>query len=209
MPDRPVCIYIVRHGQTVLNATQKFRGNANPPLDTTGIAQAHQLAKMFDKINIGHIFCSDKLRSGETAKIIAKNKISPVHPSSALNALDVGEFSGQKRTPESEGALQKYLDNPQAKIPGGESLADFQARIRPCIREAIHLYCESGLPTLIVGHSSVIHEVGTIAKGRHQSVLVSPGGAIAVYYDFHNQKLDAEPIYKPIKAPRSQAETIT
>ena len=51
----PVC-YVVRHGQTVLNKDKCFRGNANPPLDETGIKQAHQLAKLFSSCrNLPHI----------------------------------------------------------------------------------------------------------------------------------------------------------
>jgi probable phosphoglycerate mutase len=206
-PD--VFLYVARHGQTSLNAQRKFRGAADPPLDPTGLKEAQQLADLFKDIPLCHIFCSDKQRSVKTAEIISKDKGLPITRSAALNALDVGEFSGKKRTHETEASLQQYLDSPDQKIPGGESLSEFQSRIRPCLEEALHLYLHCGLPVLFVGHSSVIHEVGTLAKGSHQSVLVEPGGAVAVYYNLTNQKLDAEPIYKPLKSPRSQAETIT
>jgi broad specificity phosphatase PhoE len=191
-----------------LNAQNAFRGNANPELDTVGVKQARELARLFESIDISHIFCSDRLRATKTAEIMAAAKNAPVHQSTSLRALDVGEFSGELRTPESEAALQVYLDSPDEQIPGGESLNEFKSRIVPCIQEAIDIYCECGTPSLIVAHSSVVHEVGFLAHGEHKSVLVEPGGAIAVYVT--NGKLGAEPIFKPIKASgKSHAETIT
>ena len=62
-PNDTICVYVARHGRTVLNATNSFRGNANPALDDVGIKQAHTLANLFKPIDISHIFCSDKVRA--------------------------------------------------------------------------------------------------------------------------------------------------
>lgn len=200
-------VYVVRHGRTVLNATNAFRGNANPPLDDVGIKQAHEIAKLFADVPVSHIFCSDKQRATKTAEIIAAAKGGQVHQSEALRALNVGTFSGKKRTPEAESELQTYLDDPDCCIPGGESLNDFRSRIRPCLQEAIDLYGECGVPPMLVAHSSVVHEISNIATGDHKKILVEPGGAIAVY--INNGKIDAEPIFKPVKAVGSRAKIIT
>src|ERR1035441_7038849 len=90
-------VYVARHGQTTLNASNSFRGNANPPLDSVGLKEADALAELFDKIEISHIFCSDKQRAAKTAEIIAKKKGCEIHQSEHLRALNVGDFSGQKR----------------------------------------------------------------------------------------------------------------
>ena len=61
---------------------------------------------------------------------------------------------------------------------------------------------------MVVAHSSVIHEVGTLVAGDHTAKLVEPGGVLAIY--FNNGKLDADPIYRALKSkPGSHAETIT
>jgi broad specificity phosphatase PhoE len=201
-----VC-YLARHGATTLNQNGMFRGNMNPPLAPAGIKEAHNLAKIFSEIDIGPIFCSDKMRATQTADIIARTKKVEVHPSEALRALDVGDFSGTKRTPESESALQKYLDSPDSTIPGGESLNQFKARISPCLQEAIEVFCHCGAPPLVVCHSSIIHEVGSILSGKHDALLVDPGGIVAVYSTAG--KISAEPILKPVRKVGTQAETIT
>lgn len=200
-------VYIVRHGRTVLNATNAFRGNANPPLDDVGIKQAHTVAQLFSDVPISHIFCSDKQRATKTAEIISQAKGGQVHQSESLRALNVGNFSGKPRNAESEAELQSYLNDPDCCIPGGESLNDFRSRIRPCLQEAIDLYGQCGVPPMLVAHSSVVHEIGNIATGDHKSVLVEPGGAIAVYVK--NGKITAEPIFKPVKAAGSRAKIIT
>lgn len=208
MPIHDPCVYVVRHGRTVLNATNAFRGNANPPLDDVGIKQAHKLANLFSPIPISHIFCSDKQRATKTAEIIAQAKGGNVHQSEALRALNVGNFSGQPRNAKSEAELQQYLDDPDCCIPGGESLNDFRSRIRPCLQEAIDLFMECGIPPMLVAHSSVVHEISNIATGDHKKILVEPGGAIAVY--FEGGKISAEPIFKPVKIEQgSPAQIIT
>lgn len=204
-----VVVYVVRHGQTILNKEGKFRGNANPPLDSVGIEQAHKLADLFKDVPISHIFCSDKQRAVKTAEIISAAKGGPVHKTEALRALNVGKFSGQPRNAESEAELQSYLEDPNCQIPGGESLNDFRNRILPCLQEAIDLYEKCGVPPMLVAHSSVVHEVSNIATGDHRLILVEPGGAIAVYVN--KGKIDAEPIFRPIKvSPNStRARIIT
>lgn len=202
-----VCVYVIRHGRTELNATNAFRGNANPALDSVGIKQAEVLADLFKTIDISHIFCSDKQRSVKTAEIIASSKKIPIHKSEGLRALNVGDFSGKKRTPESEAELQTYLDDPDTQIPGGESLNNFKDRIAPCLQEAVEIFSKCGVPPLLVAHSSVVHECGAILHDNHKAVLVEPGGAIAVY--FNGTKLDAKPIFRPVKAAPSQAGSIT
>jgi broad specificity phosphatase PhoE len=201
-----VC-FVARHGETVLNATNSFRGNANPPLNDTGIKEAHELAKFLESFEISHVISSDKQRATKTAEIIAKAQHTDVHQTPFLRALNVGKFSGQKRTPESEAELQSCLDDPDCKIPDGESLNEFKARIHPCITEAIDLFCQSGIPPLIVAHSSIVHEVGSMLRGSHKALLVEPGGAIAIF--FNGSKLDAEQIFKPLLISGTHAETIT
>ena len=208
MPPNTTVCYVARHGATILNQEKCFRGNANPPLSPVGIKEAHELANFFADKDISHIICSDKQRATATAEIIAKSKHIPIHKLECLRALNVGDFSGEKRTPESEAHLQQYLDSPDTKIPGGESLNEFKARIAPCLQNAVDLFSQCGVPPLLVCHSSIIHETGAVIKGHHKSILVEPGGAIEVF--FNGSKLDARPIFKPLRMPPgTAASTIT
>ena len=208
--NKLVAFYVARHGQTSLNSQNCFRGSANPPLDSTGLKQAKKLSDLFSDVDLSCIVCSDKQRATKTAEIIASSKKEvPVHSSEQLRALNIGSFSGTKRTKEAEAELQQYIDNPNTRIPGGESLNEFKNRILPCFQEAIDIYVNSGLPPLIVGHSSIVHELGSVTTGNHKGVLVHPGGIAMAY--FEDGKLKSKPVFRPIEGGPTgeRAETIS
>ena len=206
--DPTIVVFVARHGTTVLNAAGRFRGKLNPDLDEKGIRDAHKLAKLFSNIDLSYIICSDKTRAVHTADIIAQPKQIQVHHTEELRALNVGDFSGVKRTAETEAQLEVFLSQPDCPIPGGESLNDFKSRIQPCIKEAVDLYQDTGVPPLIVAHSSIIHEVGSMIYGEHKSVLVEPGGVLAIYY--RDGKLGASPIFKPANKPAgNRSDTVS
>lgn len=204
-----VLCFVVRHGQTVLNAEKKFRGNKNPVLDATGRDDAHTLAEIFKDVDLSHIICSDKVRATETAEIIGKEQQLPVHKTENLRALNVGNFSGLERNKENTDSLQKFLDSPDECIPGGESLNDFKSRINPCLNEAVSLGQESGAPVLVVAHSSIVHQLGDLLYGDHHKILVDPGGIVAIYLS-ENGKVEATPIFKKSRQqPDGRADTVS
>lgn len=205
-----VLSYFVRHGETVLNAENCYRGSMNPELNANGRQEAHLLAKYFNEIPLSAIAYSDRKRSTETAAIIAsKHEETPMFGSSALYAWDVGKFSGQPKSPENKKELEIYVTNPDIPIPQGESLNEFKARIHPCIREALEIG-SSGKPTMVVVHSSVIHELGSYINGDNLSSLVEPGGVAAVYYDPEDGHLIAKAIHRPVlNPPTARADQVS
>lgn len=209
MPDKTTLLYAARHGETTLNASNSFRGTANPPLNENGRTDAEELANYFEPICLSAIFYSDKIRSAETADVIASRKQGlPCFPSSALHAWNVGMFSGQQKSEENLIKLEYYIQNPTIPIPEGESLMSFKSRIRPCLVEGLELANQAGKPVLFVVHSSVIHEVGSMIEGSHGATLVKPGG-IAHIYESGGQ-LHAEPLLKEAPKPTGrQADTIS
>lgn len=198
---------VVRHGQTTLNREGRFRGTANPPLDATGIKQAHEVAKLLDAIEISHIFSSDKQRATLTADIIAKGGGIKVHKTENLRALNVGDYSGQLRTPEAEAEVAAFADKPDVPFPGGESINQFRGRIQPCLQEACEIALECGAPTVVVGHSSIVHETGNWLYGDHKCILVEPGGMAAIYVK--DGQLAADAIYKPLLKQVNKATTLS
>lgn len=208
--DSKILLYLVRHGQTTLNAEGCYRGPENPPLDKIGYKQAHNLAALLKPISFCAIFHSDKSRASETARIIHEGREEPNYPNNGLQAWNVGWFGGK---PKSEYAdqLEHYVQNPDERVPEGESLNEFRSRIRPLFGDAIKLAIENGKPTLLVVHSSVIHEAGEAFNHDHSSSLVLPGGVAAVYINKDFQ-LECEPIFRPdldrAKSPRT-ADTIS
>ena len=202
-----VLVFVVRHGETILNAEGKFRGTADPPLNSRGIRQARDVAKLLDAIEISHIFSSDKQRATKTADIIASGDGNKVHKTENLRALNVGDYSGELRTKETEAEVAAFANTPDIPFPGGESINQFRGRIQPCLQEACDIALHCGAPTVIVGHSSIVHEVGNWLYGNHKCILVEPGGMAAIY--LKNGKLAADAIYKPICEQVNKATTLS
>lgn len=207
--EKIIMVYVARHGTTVLNADGCFRGNRDVPLDDKGRRDASRLGFYFQPIELSHIVTSDRLRAMQTAKAISAVNNMEVHPTSNLRAWNVGDFSGKPKNAENCALIQQYIDNPDIPIPGGESLGDFKARVGPAILEAVDIANESGQPLLLVAHSSIVREVGSMLYGNHHKVLVHPGGVIALYAE--NGQLQAEPIFKAKKMTPGQsgADTIS
>jgi len=64
--------YLVRHGQTTLNAAGRIRGRSMAPLNEAGLEQARRLAAYLSFRSIGTVFTSPMVRVAQTARIIAE-----------------------------------------------------------------------------------------------------------------------------------------
>lgn len=202
-------LYLARHGATALNLANAFRGNANPPLAPEGIRDANRLAAYFADQPFSYMVTSDRTRAVQTADAIACGRNMEVHKTPMLRAFNIGDFSGKPRSPENVEALQHYIDNPDEKIPGGESLNEFRSRIRPAIWEAIEISDDAGMPGILIAHSSIVHEASNMTRGDHTACLVRPGGAAALYFSKGQLGMDA--IFKPvlITPAEQRADTIS
>lgn len=205
--EKHILVYVARHGTTDLNVANAFRGPIDAPLDKMGWRDAHKLAFFFEPIDLCVIVHSDKVRTRETAKVIASKKPDvKVLGNIGLCAFNVGDLGGQPKNKENLKTVDWHVANPDVPMPGGESLNHFRARVRPLIQNSIDIALQIGVPVLLVAHSSIIHEVGTMIGGHHEHTLVEPGGVAAIY--IQDGKLNAEPILKPREKPVT-AETIT
>lgn len=124
-------IYIIRHGQTKLNAEDKIRGWSDVPLDEVGIEQAHDLgeAMLAAGIELDGIFSSDLQRSIQTSVIISKITGIPVLGlTKDLRPLDVGDLTGTNGA-KAHAVISEYArTDPDGKIGGGESFNVFKHR---------------------------------------------------------------------------------
>jgi uncharacterized phosphatase len=208
MSDKQIVLLAARHGRTTLNKNNCFRGDANPPLDETGFREANISGHYLKGFELGDVYSSPKTRATQTADAITRQIGKKDYEEICdLVALDVGDFSGKPKSPENVSKIGEYINNPSVPIPGGESLDEFRDRVRPIFVEAIEKWEQTGLPCLIVVHSSIIHELGQMFNDDHHSARVEPGGVAAVYYD--DGRFHAEPIFKPLKKSGNKVDTIS
>ena len=126
-------IYLVRHGETAMNARKVMRGWDDPKLNEEGRMDAQQVAKALKGVRLDSAFSSDLRRATETMQTIekAQEKKPRTVVTELLRTIDVGTWTG-KPLDEMEPKLLKLQDrwrtDPSAAAPGGESWAVFQGR---------------------------------------------------------------------------------
>lgn len=198
-----VLLYVVRHGDTVLNASNAFRGWMDPKLDENGVKGAHEAGEWLKGKGVKMAYCSDLKRAVETADIICEALgIAPAYKDFSLRPWHVGEFAGKEKTEKRQAELDEYVDNPHWEIPEGESLNEFGDRVQEAIKYYIHEAREEGIK-LIVTHTSDCIQFNDYCRGegpagKPEGVdIVEPGGILRVTEK--NGKLKCEAVLKEKK----------
>jgi probable phosphoglycerate mutase len=83
-----------RHGQTVWNFEDRFRGQTDIPLNETGVSQAERAARLLAALQPAAIFCSDLGRAAATAAPLARITGLPVTVDKDLRERHGGVWEG-------------------------------------------------------------------------------------------------------------------
>jgi probable phosphoglycerate mutase len=153
-------LILVRHGETDYNRDGLALGQADAPLNETGVRQAVAIEFALASEKIAAIYASPRSRTMATAAAIANPHGLAVIPEDQLIEMDIGKLEGLtfaevgKRYPD---LFQKWRgpSGPTYRMPGSEEcLADVQARARAAIEEM--LVRHSNETVIAVTHNFVI-----------------------------------------------------
>ncbi|MFM7107960.1 MAG: histidine phosphatase family protein, partial [Planctomycetaceae bacterium] len=137
--------YLIRHGESVSNASGRVQGQEDVALSELGLRQAEAVAAWSSgrdgpgAAGVDEIWSSPLARARETAERIAAALGRPLRLDDALRELHAGIFQGhlwadlEVRFPE-EVARWRSGDADYA-IPGGESRSQLAARGRAALEE--------------------------------------------------------------------------
>ncbi len=135
-------ILLIRHGQTDYNATGRWQGHLDVPLNEVGKAQAKALAQRLKEWPIAAVYASDLKRAAMTAVYIAQSRgLSPIYDP-AWRERNVGVFEGRA----TEELKQEYPDvwanmrNGIFDIPGSESNEVLRDRGRAAYEKVVSAY---------------------------------------------------------------------
>jgi broad specificity phosphatase PhoE len=149
-------LYFVRHGESHANRLHVLSNRDLPHgLTDTGRAQMERLADRLRGIAISAFYVSPVLRARQSAEIIAARLGLTYSTTTALGEFDMGVLEG-RADPASWQAYDALLDawlsrrEWHARIDGGESFADVQARFLPLIA-GLCANPPDG-PALLLGH---------------------------------------------------------
>ncbi|MFL2958233.1 MAG: 2,3-bisphosphoglycerate-dependent phosphoglycerate mutase [Candidatus Thalassarchaeaceae archaeon] len=160
-------LILIRHGQSIWNAENRFTGWTNVELSEKGKLEALEAGKLLSKINIDSVHTSDLIRAQKTAEIIMKNnevsKDFVTYEDFRLNERNYGELQGlnKKETAEKHGSEQVHIWRRSYDIapPGGESLKMTAERTIPYFIEEILPELEEGKNILVSAHGNSLRSI--------------------------------------------------
>lgn len=160
---------LIRHGETAWNAERRIQGQLDIPLNAAGEAQAQATAQALQTQHFDAAFCSDLARAHATARAATEHLGIALTPDRELRERNYGLFQGltyaeaEQRYPQ-DFARHTAREPDYAFPQGGESLADFSARVLAAMERITSAH--AGGRVLIVTHGGVLDVVHRLATGK-------------------------------------------
>jgi broad specificity phosphatase PhoE len=128
-----------RHGQTDWNVTSRFQGQADIPLNETGLAQAYAAAPVLAALAPSALWSSDLDRTQRTAAVLAAETGLDVRLDPRLREIHVGSWEGLSGSevgeidPEAYAGLRRGEDVRRSAT--GETVSEVGERVAQALTE--------------------------------------------------------------------------
>ena len=186
-------LILIRHGQSVWNASNRFTGWTDVDLSDKGVIEAEEAGRQLSDIRIDVVHTSDLIRAQRTAKIVIQQNESsgedvPTKYDWRLNERHYGALQGLNKaeTAEKHGAEQVQIWRRSFDVPPpeGESLEMTAERTIPYFTEEILPDLESGKNVLVSAHGNSLRSIVMHIEGISTDDIVSleiPTGSTLLY----------------------------
>jgi len=161
-------LILIRHGQTEWNAAGRWQGQADPPLNAIGRAQAERAAGELAAQHIDALISSDLRRARETADVLAARLGLRVQLEPRLREINLGDWQGlytdeiDRRWPREK---QQWHAAPlSVRPPHGETIDELAARVLAAVDDLARQYANQRIA--LVAHELPIAVIITQAAGR-------------------------------------------
>lgn len=148
----------LRHGITDEDDAGENSGQNRETINEKGYKETKEsLEKDLGSQAIEVVYSSPTKRAKQTSQIISKDLNIPIIEIAGLEAWDLGKFAGH---PEGEFDERFYLNNPDVKVPGGESFNQFKDRLMDAMDQIQH----SAKKPAILTHSKSLKVLQALDK---------------------------------------------
>ena len=192
-------LILIRHGQSVWNAENRFTGWTDVDLSERGVKEAEEAGDELRDQVIDVIHTHDLIRAKRTAEIVIRANVSSKDTVTKsdwrLNERNYGALQGLNKaeTAEKHGAEQVRIWRRSFDVapPEGESLEMTAKRTIPYFEEEILPDLESGESVLVSAHGNSLRSIVMHIEGISPEDIVSFEIQTGVprYYDYSNGEL--------------------
>lgn len=151
-------LYLIRHGETELNAKGVYYGWTDCGLSEKGVVQAEKVAGMLKDVNFDAVISSPLKRARETAAIVGRCPGTEIVLDERLKELNFGSWEGKhyKTIQDSDRQNWDLWVNDWKKVapPAGESFTSMYRRVKQSIKEILEKY--EGQTILVVTHQGCL-----------------------------------------------------
>lgn len=152
-------LLLVRHGETIDNINRAIGSRLlGPPLSDIGRAQAASLSTELAGRGLARLHSSRALRAAQTAATAASALGIPHIEMDGVHEIDAGDLEGQlyaDAMADYAGTMQRWWTDRSARIPGGESGAEFMTRFDAAIN-ALAAQQDQDATFAVVSHEAAI-----------------------------------------------------
>tara|TARA_B100000530_G_C15786994_1_gene420036 strand:- start:96 stop:695 length:600 start_codon:yes stop_codon:yes gene_type:complete len=192
-------LVLIRHGQSVWNATNRFTGWTDVELSEKGEIEAATAGEQLADVRFDVVHTSALIRAQRTAEIVMSKNLGsgeiPTKQDERLNERHYGDLQGLNKaeTAEIHGAEQVHIWRRSFDVPppGGESLEMTAERTIPYFVEEIIPDLGSGMNVLVAAHGnslrSIVMYIEAISPEDITSLEIPTG--VPMYYKFDDGKI--------------------
>lgn len=192
-------LILIRHGQSVWNAANRFTGWTDVELSEVGVSEAEEAGRSLSSQRIDVVHTSDLIRAQRTAEIIMSlNEASEGYSTKfdwRLNERNYGSLQGLNKaeTAEKFGAEQVHIWRRSFDVapPDGESLEMTAERTIPYFEEEILPDLQEGRGVLVSAHGnslrSIVMHIEGISPEDIVSLEIQTGSPM--FYDFEGGEI--------------------
>ena len=174
-------LILIRHGQSVWNAANRFTGWTDVELSEVGVSEAEEAGRSLSSRRIDVVHTSDLIRAQRTAEIIMSlNEASEGYSTRfdwRLNERNYGSLQGLNKaeTAEKFGAEQVHIWRRSFDVapPDGESLEMTAERTIPYFEEEILPDLQEGRGVLVSAHGNSLRSIVMHIEGISPEDIVS------------------------------------
>lgn len=179
-------LILLRHGRTAWNAQRRFQGQADPPLDEVGRAQAYEVAALVAALHPQLLISSDAQRATQTAAPLGEVTGLAVQLDPRLRERSLGHWEGLTRDDVATQFPDEFADwvaGRDISRRGGESRDQVAARSAAAVAElpevatavlVTHSATSMALGNALLGLPQAVHLFGPLANCHWAELVAEP-----------------------------------